>query len=680
MSDDIIVEGGYQCYFGEAKKDEKFENGFKCECVDTLERFKELTDGVTGKLVAFDSETRTLNFGLKNPVVGVSFSFSAYDGYYVPIRHMLGKNIGKTKEEIAEFFKVWGEFLGRNNLLGYNIPFDLMMMRAEGLDTSKWRCFEVMGLVFNADTNIKHNGLKWAAKHYLGRNPKTFEETVGKRATFDMIPPLDGYYYAACDSANTFGLYERLFPFLKKECLKTIQIDNRISNWMPEILSTEITIDNGYMCELKTELEERKLQLEKEIFKRIGYVFQVDSNRQLSNALESIGIDTGDRTKSGDMKLDEEHLCLIEDPIGAQIIERSSVDKQLSSYVDKLSQISSGRVNYQLFRVPTGRLSSGNKDNGYFMKLNYQNLTKPRSAVFECDLSGETSDSVLGFSFKKIPGKEKVDGRYYAEGLDPELNVRRSITVPNREEWYFVSIDYFAEELLIASQLSGEPVYCRAFESGEDLHKRVAIEMFGEENYCSENRKKAKFSSFGLLYGGSAGVLEKTAGLSKVEAKKLYDQFWKTMKKLGAWKRQMVSQAYRQGGVVYTAYGRPRRLKYYLSSPIPKLRAFGERSVCSHLIQGTGGDVIRIVLSNLFEQVFMPYKDSIRFVGCVHDEVDIVVRKDAIHLVDDVMRIMQVHPPGFKLGLQVSASFGYSYGELWKYKKNASGTWEPEFI
>ena len=84
---------------------------------------------------------------------------------------MLGKNIGKTKEEIAEFFKVWGEFLGRNNILGYNLPFDLMMMQSEGIDTKGWRCFDVMVLVFNADTNIKHNSLKWAAQHYLADPP-----------------------------------------------------------------------------------------------------------------------------------------------------------------------------------------------------------------------------------------------------------------------------------------------------------------------------------------------------------------------------------------------------------------------------------------------------------------------------------------------------------------------------
>lgn len=670
-NENVIVDGGYKCYFKSAPKDIKFDTDFKCELVDTVDRFKELTDKVTGKLVAFDSETNTLNFSRKNPVVGVSFSFNAYNGYYVPIRHFLGRNI----EDTALFFRLWSEFLGRNNILGYNLPFDLMMMQSEGIDTKGWRCFDVMVLVFNADTNIKHNSLKWAAQHYLGRNPPTFEQIVGKKATFDMLQPSDALYYAACDTANTFGLYERLYPHLKNECGAVLQIDNRVSNRFPDILSTEVSIDNVYMQSLKTNLETRKISLEKDIFKRVGYMFNIDSNRQLSNALESIGIDTGIRNKTGDMKLDEDSLSLVKDDICFQITERKSIAKQLSSYIDKFCDIDSGRINYQLFRVPTGRLSSGNRDNGYFLSLNYQNLTRPSSAIFEC-VPDTGKDSVLGYSFRAV--NKKTDG-FYVEGMNQSLNVRKAITVPNREDWYFVSIDYFAEELLIASQLSGEPVYCKAFLTGEDLHKRVAIEMFGEDNYCSENRKKAKFSSFGLLYGGSPGVLEKTAGLSKSEAESTFKQFWRTMKVLNRWKRDMINDTYKRGGVCYTVYGRPRRLKYYLSSHIPKMRAFGERSVASHMIQGTGGDIMRIVLVNLFDNLFLPYPDKIRFVGCVHDEIDFIVKKDAVSLVDDVMEIMCVKPPGFKIPLKVSASFGYSYGEQWPFIRTSDG-WQPSFI
>ena len=88
---------------------------------------------------------------------------------------------------------------------------------------------------------------------------------------------------------------------------------------------------------------------------------------------------------------------------------------------------------------------------------------------------------------------------------------------------------------------------------------------------------------------------------------------------------------------------------------------------------------MQIVLVNLFDNLFLPYPDKIRFVGCVHDEIDFIVKKDAVSLVDDVMEIMCVKPPGFKIPLKVSASFGYSYGEQWPFIRTSDG-WQPSFI
>ena len=154
MPDDIVFEG-YKPFLPEARPDAKFDKGFQCECVSSIARFKELTDGLANVLVAFDSETKSLDFSVKEPVVGVSWSTTAYNGYYVPIRHQIGTNI----EDVKQFWSLWFEFLKRNRRIGYNVAFDLMMFQAEGLDITQIPSFEVMTLVYNADTNVKTNGL-----------------------------------------------------------------------------------------------------------------------------------------------------------------------------------------------------------------------------------------------------------------------------------------------------------------------------------------------------------------------------------------------------------------------------------------------------------------------------------------------------------------------------------------
>ena len=82
-----------------------------------------------------------------------------------------------------------------------------------------------------------------------------------------------------------------------------------------------------------------------------------------------------------------------------------------------------GRVAYDIFRVPTGRLASGNRKNPYFLMLNYQNLTKPHPAVFEAIESDEPGN-VLGWKFIQCSKKDMQPGRMYVEGFDPHHNVR----------------------------------------------------------------------------------------------------------------------------------------------------------------------------------------------------------------------------------------------------------------
>ena len=84
------------------------------------------------------------------------------------------------------------------------------------------------------------------------------------------------------------------------------------------------------------------------------------------------------------------------------------------------------------------------------------------------------------------------------------------------------------------------------------------------------------------------------------------------------------------------------------------------------------------MLVELFNQLFIPYPDRIRFVGCVHDEVDVAIRKDSMELLDKMMQIMCVKPPGFRIPLQVDPEIGYSYGEMWGFEKDkTTGKWSP---
>jgi DNA polymerase I-like protein with 3'-5' exonuclease and polymerase domains len=346
-----------------------------------------------------------------------------------------------------------------------------------------------------------------------------------------------------------------------------------------------------------------------------------------------------------------------------------------------------GRIQYKLFHIPTGRLASGgersvsNKANNYYLPLNFQNLTKPHPAIFKAEKC-EGSECILGHKFTEVDKQymEEHKDENFVEGASSKLNVRSAITVPSREEWYFLSIDYAAEELLVIGALAREQNILGPLLSGTDLHKETAIKMFGEENYNKEKRKMAKGCEFGLNYGGSPKTLQKVAGMSEEEANDAYRKYWDVMSRLRAWTRTEISKAYRNDGVVRSGYGRPRRLKYFLTSSEGRWRQFGERSVTSHIVQGLCGDIIRIVIVNLTKRLLIPFPDKVRWVGTVHDEIDIAVKKEYFtEIVKEVRRIMGLKIPGTEVSLNTTVEVGFSYGETYPFEINAEGVWEPKF-
>lgn len=803
---------GYKPFFKEAPKDVQFESSFKPELISSIADLEQRLGTVSGQVVGFDVETKTLDFSVKDPIVGFSVSITSMSGIYVPLRHLTGENL-----PVKEAFAILDAFLKRNNVVGYNFPFDLMMLEAEGFtDTYQYRMFEVMTLVFAADTNVKGNDLKSQALWYLGRKAPTFDDVVGKGGSFDQVSPLNAYFYACADTANTLALFQKLHPILQKECPTTLQIDNCLSKEMPFYLSGEVVLNCEEAQRQKAELKREITLLEQQIFRSVGYPFVLDSKKQVGEALLSIGLDTGIQTASGGMKLDEKSLAVIDHPIARMVVERNSKTKQLSSYIEKFTERPKGRINLQIFRVPclteaamvmvkggqptsirdvspgdqilttsgwdtviawkrvgeekvweliteegesisgtghhpvmtsdgprrldelvrgclvlrnafwpsacgynfyskvvsckekkdkelvfditmrsepwflangvvthnTGRFASGNKDNAYFMRINSQNLTKPDSSFYVCERS-EGEGNVLGYSFREVTKefKKQNPALRYVEGMASKDNVRMCVGVPS-SDYYFVGFDYSQEEAQLAADMSKDPVMLKAFQERKDLHKETAVAMFGAENYDSDKRKKAKIAAFGLLFGGTPETIQGSSGLPLWECKEIYNKYWDTMRGLRAWKRRMVSQAYQNNGVCYTAYGRPRRLAWYLGNPLDRWKKFGERSVCSHRVQGTAGDVMRIVMVKAAKEIFRPEKKFIQFVSTVHDELDTCIKKSVFsEMAQRLIKVMALRPPGCTMDLRVSVEVGYSYGMMWPFLLDeATGEWTPEFV
>ena len=380
------------------------------------------------------------------------------------------------------------------------------------------------------------------------------------------------------------------------------------------------------------------------------------------------------------------------------IQQRSSLIKALTSYVTKLTEVDKCHMRYRLHNTASGRLSSGNgskndtSKNHYFIDLNAQNLTKPKSAIYKAEKTN-SPNSILGWDFELVTNEfynEHQNEFLFVEGSNPVGNIRNCLVAP--EGRYIASLDYSAQEYRVLAILSGDRKMIDNFKRGLDPHTATAYSIWGEENYCREYRKKAKGANFCINYGGGAYTLANTLNIPLEEAQGIIEGYEKAFKECVAWKRKQISNTINeQRCVTYNAFGRPRQFASRWGSAskvmtdktldyIPfetrekvqnGMQKAVERRVISHIIQGCCGDICRMDLINLYNRFFRhgnrdPHID---FYSTVHDEINFSIDKDyVIDYVREIDDIMTITMFSRELPIVTSIDLGYTLGVLFPFE------------
>lgn len=192
----------------------------------------------------------------------------------------------------------------------------------------------------------------------------------------------------------------------------------------------------------------------------------------------------------------------------------------------------------------------------------------------------ENKKDVLGWVFS--PDHPEWSPGMVVEGMDQNLNVRAAFLPEHPEDGdYVVSIDQSAEELRIVTLLFKQMNWAKVLNEGGDLHHANSDAIFGPENYTKETRKRSKGAAFGILYGQEyRGFQRKFPDMSLDEAQEFMSKFKKTIPNIVRGQERMIKEAQRTG-TFYTAFGRPRRVKHYMTSSDYKDVAFGKRTCYS---------------------------------------------------------------------------------------------------
>ena len=210
--------------------------------------------------------------------------------------------------------------------------------------------------------------------------------------------------------------------------------------------------------------------------------------------------------------------------------------------------------------------------------------------------------------------------------------VRCAFTTP--DGYVIVSADYSQIELRIMAHLSGDETLQAAFQSGEDVHRRTAAEVFGvaPEKITSEQRRYAKTINFGLIYGMGEFGLAKALGIDNVSAKMFIQRYFARYVGVAEYMERTKEQA-KQQCFVETLFGR----KLYLPDIHAKnalARASAERAAINAPMQGTASDLIKRAM--IAVQDFLN-KNQLKtlLIMQVHDELVLQVHESELDLITD---------------------------------------------
>lgn len=505
---------------------------------------------------AFDTETDSLD-PMQARLVGLSFAVEPGKAAYLPLGHDYPgapKQLDRaeTLATLAPLFADPGK-----KKLGQHGKYDLHVLRRHGIEVAGYADDTMLeSFVYNA-TATRHD-MDSLAKRYLGYDTVKYEQVAGKGAkaiAFSQVALDDATRYAAEDADVTLRLHRALAPKLAAEpALESVyrDIEMPLVPVLARIEANGVMIDGDELRRQSADLGRRMLAAQQKATEMAGRSFNLDSPKQLGQLLfEELKLPALVKTPSGAPSTNEEALEAIAEQheLPRVILEYRGLAKLRSTYTDKLPEMvnrDTGRVHtsYHQAGAATGRLASSDP--------NLQN----------------------------IPIRTD-DGR----------RIRQAFVAPPGRK--IVACDYSQIELRIMAHLSGDSGLLRAFESGADIHRATAAEVFGKamEAVSGNERRAAKAINFGLMYGMGAFGLARQLGIARGEAQDYIALYFSRYPGVRDFMERTRQQA-REQGYVETVFGR----RLYLENIQARnqgLRAGAERAAINAPMQGTAADIIK---------------------------------------------------------------------------------------
>lgn len=568
-----------------------------------------LSDISSDTLIAFDTETTSVE-AKEAKIVGFSFCFNEQKSYYVPINHSY---LGVPKM-ISQKAALWSiERIYSAFVIGHNLKYDFKVI-LNNFDLNPPKRYADTMIMAWLDDPSSSVGMDALAKKLYDYDTIKFENVVKRGDNFASVELESATKYAAEDAWVTLRFYNTFSKKLSSQMLKIaydIEFDFILT--LLDMEANGIAVNRAKLRNLIDQNEIALDEIKGEIYKLCGMKFNINSTKQLGQVLfDELKLPSKKSTKTG-YSTDESVLKELSDahPSIAKILEYRELYKLQSTYCEPILNLALKDENSRVYTsfihtgTATGRLASKNP--------NLQN----------------------------IPAR----GNY--------AKLFRSV-FEARDGYSFLSLDYSQIELRLLAHFSGDSALISAFKSGEDIHAKSAINIFGELN--DTNRSIAKSINFGLIYGMGVNKLSSDLNIDKKAAKEYIARYFAAFSSVKEYLQNIKDQA-KSDGFVQTLIGRRRYFDFSNASPMQL--AMYEREAVNTKFQGSAADIIKLSMLKI-DKILSDEKMLLQ----IHDELifevkDEKVDKFGLKIAKIMSEIVSLNVP-----LVVNYNVAKNWGEL----------------
>ena len=559
--------------------------------------------------IVFDTETTSVE-AKEAKIVGFSFCFNEQKGYYVPINHSY---LGVPKM-ISQKAALWAiERIYSAFVVGHNLKYDFkIILNNFNLNPPK-RYADTMIMAWLDDPSSSV-GMDALAKKLYDYDTIKFENVVKRGDNFASVELESATKYAAEDAWVTLRFYNTFSKKLSSQMLK-IAYDIEF-DFILTLLDMEANGIAVNRVKLRNLIDQNEIALDEikgEIYKLCGMKFNINSTKQLGQVLfDELKLPSKKSTKTG-YSTDESVLKELSDahPSIAKILEYRELYKLQSTYCEPILNLALKDENSRVYTsfihtgTATGRLASKNP--------NLQN----------------------------IPAR----GSY--------AKLFRSV-FEARDGYSFLSLDYSQIELRLLAHFSGDSALISAFKSGEDIHAKSAINIFGELN--DTNRSIAKSINFGLIYGMGVNKLSSDLGIDKKAAKEYIARYFAAFSSVKEYLQSIKDQA-KSDGFVQTLIGRRRYFDFSNASPMQL--AMYEREAVNTKFQGSAADIIKLSMLKI-GKILSDEKMLLQ----IHDELIFEVKDEKVDEFGLKIAKIMSEIVSLNVPLMVNYNVAKNWGEL----------------